>query len=834
MDKISYILDLTNVTMPDNVRAETEKKIRGAEEAYEKKRGRKTALLIIASVLAFAALVLFVFLIVKTAQRPDTPDDTQTTEISGTNAETQTDPPESHAGSYIFASLYDGTQLYTPLKTAAQLFIPYGDQIITADDLSPLSQYFDSQYVTADRMCDTFFAFYESGCVRNINSISQYSDDELEQIKKDLLKMNDYNGLYHDEIILLSAKNGTFEYLFTVSVMTDKAPGDLLQPGVRVYDLDRHQIGECYEDNSYGCRYKITKTAFEHLNFSIYKIRIEMGLPVIYGKYSVNNEELFMPENEMQSGFIGIGLVTSDMNSEDSVIKCGNFKVEKSIVALTPDENNMSAPIGTGIERKVAATAQTLPVDPASDSVIDALDVIPLCDYPYSLPIYGETKYTCNRKDACRIINQLGLQWFFPMYVTQTANGLLVIGDGIKTGANAFGTDHIYSSIMYRLYGTEYEDGIYTTYYGNLNEDGDLFGNTSMYNVGVCYFPQTCDRPYFDSSYFEKDHALIKVLIKDGVVKESTAIPDDKLAEQLRSSLNVTPLKPTKAADYVYIKDPNYNYSPARPFSAELTQFLEEELTKTPDLFEGLGFSVKPYNRIDNSFYSVLSLGYRKMNITAVHEEIIQYKEWDREEPLKQYTVYAYEEKGRFVIDTSGCIYGIKAEDGAYVFTTYRACNTICVMAEGDNVIYSYCGDSSGNYIDGSLNGVRDITEHGPGWGAVSYIISRTINNQAPILGYQDEQYYPGTDKYVIKVDTMMMPQKTVYFCRETNASDTGSSSRYVCGYYPNLSLFVRGGRLFWDCPGDDYAHGHTEYTLQIQGDEITVTDIESRYANAK
>ena len=103
MDKISYILDLTNVTMPDNVRAETEKKIRGAEEAYEKKRGRKTALLIIASVLAFAALVLFVFLIVKTAQRPDTTNltfdlESNTQKKNATIGKITKTPPASASG----------------------------------------------------------------------------------------------------------------------------------------------------------------------------------------------------------------------------------------------------------------------------------------------------------------------------------------------------------------------------------------------------------------------------------------------------------------------------------------------------------------------------------------------------------------------------------------------------------------------------------------------------------------------------------------------------------------------------------------------------------------
>lgn len=803
MNKIRYILDLTGITLPAGVKEAAEKKINGADTVYEKKRGRRTAVIAAAVIAAFILLSVAVSLIIKNANKPTDPPypDTTSSDMTGSDTVSGTDAqpsdPYDEDGYYSFSPLYENDVRYDAFKTATQVFKPCDGYIVAAEDVSPLYKYFgagSTEYLLSrNDLCRTFYAFYSENTIRSSISITENSPESLVRIKEEMKKnekMKADHDLYPDEIILLAARDGTFEYLLTMSVLTDRGPNGSTERGTQLFDDSPEPIG------SYGLHgYTVKRSAFEKAGFSIYKIRFEMGVPVIYEKYDLPpvtfaGPDVYLKSKDGSTLSFPVNCLAAEDESEDTKrIVYGSFQIRNSIIELTPKENAMLDPaVGTASPRTVSSE---------------------LCNYPYSFPCADADTAGCSRQDVCNIINQLDLQWFFPMYINDTGTGTIIVGEGIKYGSNNRAITSAVSSVSLRTIKTANGSDIYKTYYGYGGSASVMNGE----NVSLLYLPETCDKPYFDATYFEKDHPLIKLyLTEDGYVMDDVLTKDD-FENEMQSHTAPVEFTPISTSEYVYIKDPYYKYFPARPYHSGLVPFVGEELKETPELFEKLGLSVKPCDKI-NGFD--VTLGRREINITEIRNEPILYEE-ERYGVVgaEYYLVCAYEDKNGYIIDMSGCVYGITADKGVYLFSSCTPNNLIIVCAEDGFVTYSYFG-FDGNY-DGTVNysvsydKSFDISPE-----TAAYIVERR-GVSAVMLEITSQIKDEETGDLTVTVKSAIVPGAVVLPLKWKFEN----KSWYVVTYGENRRMFIRDGRIIYNYGEDYYSGGYTSVTFKIIGGSV-------------
>lgn len=764
MNKIKYILDLTNIKLPENVKNETGEIIKRAEEKAEKKGNKKAVLISVSALIAFAALAVVFALVLNRPEQHGLPDVTDTDTLTET---TGTDAPDVAAdgGYYVFNALYTDYFRYDIFKTAITLIKPYENVLVTAADLSPLYTYFGESdgfiEPTADELCETFFAYYEPGCVIHFDKIPNQSSAELYRIKSSfqpIISHYDHiEPLKNDEIILLTAKNGTFEYLLTLPVQAS---------GKYSFYSGGKSVGTFN-----GGKYKFSKQYIETAAANIYKIRFEAGLPVIYAKYTLPQGSLVKTDNFISQ----LRLTTENTGKSDETVISARFSVPCGIVEFTNTENDMIDPVYTS----------------AGEITYDRS----LCDYPYYFPIYDNVKGYCSRKTVCEIINKFGLQWFIPMYVTETNDGICITGDGIVTGESVMAAQSAVSSTLERLYGTAYENGVYTSFfnidyaylssYSNSTSTPDF----SDPSIGLCYLPDTCDTPYFDKSYFNEKRTLMSITVTpDGDIIRSKFVNPDAADLLPDGQLAFEEFEPEFITDYLYIKDKNDRYFPARPFDIKYLPLLCEDIKSTPELFSRLGLSMPEYVHL-NDYRSDLQLGHREISV------------------LNTKDLTAYEEIDGYIIDMSGCVCGIANQNGVYMFTTVYPCFDITVKAQDGYVTYtSYSSDisafSSDNtfkdwvcYIsDGSLKISEDTFIY------LMYHIGET----SPVIEFYPVIYDEQIKTYETRASVMKLPDNEIFGIR--------SGDSRVYRYYPDVIKTVKNGKIYWECFDDYYAYGYFQY----------------------
>ncbi len=808
MNKIQYILDLTNIILPKDVRAETEKRIRCAEEKTEKKKSRRLALIAVISAVVFVALIVSVSAVINNANNKPAADGTTAVEID-TTYETATAPetettadtaaPYGDDGYYIFTPLYENDFHYDVFKDTIRFMTPYNDSIVVNDDLSALYGYFGEAEPTADELCRTLFAFYEPGCVKFTKSISLYSDDALQEIKEQMkIKEDEMNGYYHngvssDEIILLAAKNGTFEYLLTLPVNRDITKTSSL----------RDKNG--FETGTYGIYggvegYRIAKNYLASATANVYKIRFETGLPVIYGKYTLPAGDLTASETKEGLPIRSVGINASVNYIGIETVESARFKINNAIIEFTGEENFMYDPV------------YTKNADGGFSNSSD-LEIVSLCDYPYSLPPYDKNSGLCGRRTVCEIINRYNLQWFFPMYVTgnQTGDTMIIIGEGVKTGEAVYDSGSVLSSVMYEVYGTAYEDNIYKTYRGT--------------PLNVCYLPETGDTPYFDRSFFSTNRSYMVVTIKIGSAMSVGIVYSNELGGSLSAFVSPVNIEPEFTSELLYIKDRADTVYPSRPFDIKYLPLLREDISETPRLFTGLGLDLPEYGHI-NSYLSDLMLGHREISVIGT-EEVIILSAGDlasssviikAPDGVKQYTVTAYEEISGYIIDMSGCVCGLRASGSVYPFSTVEPDFTLTVRSEDGSV--TYAGAGNGSETDNTLYGTSVVFDNGSKISlsgiradTLIYMLCR-YEEKAPVLEMFED---PENDKYtfIAGIDVINMPAGYVYGIKN------GDSRVYT--YYSNLKKTYKNNTVYWECPSDTHIHGFCRYTLIYDGNEIEI-----------
>ena len=824
MNKIHYILDLTGIRIPGSVKAETEKRINNAGALYEKKSGKKKAAVVLAFVFAFIMIVVSVAMITKTvnSNRPLIPEITETetgTDITETDAPDNNDEDEKY---YVFDSLYKDYYRYDIFKTAVSLIKPYNNYLVTAKDLSPLYQYFGDNEVSADELCETFFAFYEKDCVVRFDGISDHSSAMYEKIGKEfnsddqsLLFYASPDELRFEEIILMTAKNGTFEYLLTLPVNT---------ANTYIYDSNAgtRKIGRIT-----GGKYYISHQYMLTAEANVYKIRFEAGLPVIYAKYTIPQRSLIL-SGDNGTFFFGLGLSSEKTDSGNEKIVSGKFKLNGSIFEFKNEENDMISPVYT----KRGMTA--------SSSARDAS----LCDYPYSVPSYDEKNGLCSRKTVCDIINKYELQWFFPMYITSSGDGTMqIIGDGIKTGDEAYGTENVIYSTVYRLYGTAYENNIYTTYGGSIIPA--VFSSTAPAefpdcSVGLCYLPDSCDTPYFDRSYFDVDRKYMLITVQDNEIVtaaypgNANTINSDMLQEYVSDPADVSSFEPMFTSDLPYIKNKNDKYFPSRPFDIKYLPLLSESID-TPKLFTELGLSVPEYEHLNSSFCD-LRLGHREISVISIGTTKVYNDGYildssdapslidnisliDNKNGNFKHVVNAYEEINGYIIDMTGRVCGKAEQSGVYMFKTVDPCLDLTVKGKDGVVTYlSYYSDTAEERPENAISGCELLpTEEIYDVRADTLLyLPYYLGETAPAIDVWAVTYDEQSNIYTLRVNIMKLSNNKDVF-------GIKNKDKRIYKYYPDVSMIVEKGRVYWICTDDQYAHGFYQLFVEYNGRDVAI-----------
>ena len=601
-------------------------------------------------------------------------------------------------------------------------------------------------------------------------------------------------------------------------MLTDKELDDYDQK-VYLHDTEgKRQIG-----TSGVAGYKIEKTYLQNAQTNIYKIRIEAGVPVIYAKYAVAAGKFKTYESiDTADAFFAAGVKTKARYNGDEKVESARFSAGSAIIEFVCEENY----IWSQVFSNKSASSKYTPVT----------DIASLSDCPYYFPSYDKNSNLCSRKTVCDIINEYGLQWFFPMYVTEENGVVRILGDGIVTGKRVYALEHIYSSTMSRLIGTEYENNVYTSYYDPSETGGELSA------IGLCYLPETCDTPYFNRSYFNSDHVMMVVTVKNGKIGQYFKVDDPvpSSAEPIVSSdymselymgkpVDFSTLEPIFTTDYPYVKDSYDTYYPTRPFDIKYLPLLVDDQIDTPKLFTGLGVSVPQFEHV-NGDLSALKLGHREINVVDMEEVVINYEEQYGGEgaDFKEYKVKANEEINGYIIDMSGCVCGRSGQAGFYLFTTVTPCFDLTVKAlNGEAVYMSYDGDPAAVCADNMILGVEtkagdgsDITSCGIRVDTLLHILYR-IGVEGPVIDIVDDGFDNQFKSYVIRADVMNLPY---------NVCGIRSGDSRVYTYYSNAVKVVEKGRVYWLCPSDDYEHGYFREVVLYDGEELKWYYTESDY----
>ena len=217
------------------------------------------------------------------------------------------------------------------------------------------------------------------------------------------------------EIIALTATHGTFEYLLTFTFFYPAVTSSTRAP---VYTMTLTEKTPLYngmgEEIGYfnGQSYSIDKGKLNTIKVTIYKIRTENDIPVIYGSRVVSPDEyrldpgLYYSGSWMQTGFTTLNLISvydSKPSETYNLITGAEFGYYDCCVKFG-DEIKSTSLIPGGAS---------------------------LSEFPYSMPDCRNSDVLSN-SELCAIINRYNLQWFIPMYAYEDINGeKTVIGSAI-------------------------------------------------------------------------------------------------------------------------------------------------------------------------------------------------------------------------------------------------------------------------------------------------------------------------------------------------------------------------------------------------------------------
>ena len=658
IDKIRYILDLNNIRMPSEIRdAALEDTVKEEKQENKKRRVWLVAVIVAVALAVVSALLFAVVTVIKNHKNSDVDPGAVVPGIPADTARTDETTVPSVPGVqddtiYRFSALNPVAGMhYGYFKLIiSQVNISDNAVLYVPEDTTDLQLLFgqNKQSKDIDAICETVFAFYEPGCIRYIDSISDYSTDEAKRIKdlseKDAIMRS--AGLMPYNEILMSTKFGTFEYLLTCHFYLDGSNN--------VFNSDRVYLGTM-EDGALRLR----ADSIGLSEMTVYKIRVENSIPVIYDCTVVDSMYLHqsaLPEfDEAPMTQSGIGTYLNDTL----------YGLYTSDIAKVRTVSSAIFPCAYGA---VKLTNSTTPTENTSKQI---------CDYPYSMPVKRGKVY-------CDIINRYGLQWFFPMFETDNGDGsMTIIGDAITGGKRVLTMPSLISAAMVPLaFVTPSMTDEYYRYHSLSSYSSGMISDSpqSYERVDLYYSPNYTDRPFFNASYFDGGDLLTAVTVKSGGEMYENAILKKEVIETMKTSYAAEPVNVLYTGEFLYVKDKDFRNYPQRPLSADLLAFIKpEELGDGLfDMYESLGTEPEHpgYIRILNG-EDRLSIGHRTVSVFSKQEQTY-YKEnglteFELEAGVTNKRVVvlsAFEQLSEYgcLIDIAGRAFGFMRGDGTMLF----------------------------------------------------------------------------------------------------------------------------------------------------------------------
>lgn len=409
-----------------------------------------------------------------------------------------------------------------------------------------------------------------------------------------------------------------------------------------VLDLKTAPDGSVYSKSGLIGKYENDRYVLDHRilaeqNARMFKIRFERGTPVIYDVKTVNL----------------LRAVTDDYGY--SLTGAAGDRI------LITDVNDML---------RDYITRDTAPAD-----------------YPFTFSADPMMK----RGEMCRLINELDLQWFIPLYDFESAGGAGTIRHVI--GAGIVSRDFTLTSALVSYIKPMVGEGPFYTYGGRVG-----------YTAPVYYAPESYDRPFLRADSGDLFKTLIHVEINGDSFAYTDISRDDAYA--LLTDAGFKPdTEDTYETTIPYFTD-GYGYSPVRePYSESAAALCvnPEELPGMSDLFIKLGLKIRAFEKASDELpRSVYVSG--KINVFSAKDGIITKV---RDSQYDQIKVRGYIKQDGFTCSVFGYINGIVFSGDKRLKTTGSQSDEFLIVKDGEGYVLSICAKPSYTDLTGLLSDAR-------------------------------------------------------------------------------------------------------------------------------
>ena len=725
MDKLKYALKLNNVIFTRQAETAVAERLLcdKAEKKQKKRRGTLAVLaLVTGSIVFFVLTVALTFILVY--RRPTgslTPIDPGVVPaddvilVEDSDSENISLPRWAMSGSYEYDLL---------AETVARVKMTADGEFIAASDHVNLSKYFNVDYMTTDSLCRTMFAGYDGNLFLFDPNTYAVPDGYEKYDHKEHGKYYDRNSAKADfkssymtingvtagtaEVIALSASHGTFRYLLTFTFLypaaTSSTPAPVYTTEIPektfLYNETGEEIG--YYD---GQSYTIKKEKLNTVKVTIYKVRCENGIPVIYDCRVVSPDEY---DSEPVT-YSGSRMQTTGFES---------FTPISTTDAMRPADIITGAAFGyNGYLIKFDNSVRSSSLLKGGSS---------LSEFPYSVPDCRGSGLISN-SELCTIINAYDLQWFFPEYVYEDDQGQkTVIGSAITKQITNYDTLSPLSSALYPLIGGD-------------NDNGKICDYITGEPIYPYYDPYACDKPYFSNKSALNALTLFKVTIAGNEFSGPEKI--DELSEELYFAEQTE--IPTYLAEvdipYIQIREFVLQY-PTTPYSVYTAPFSSEYECDNYLLYK-LGLKTPAIKYIDTTdFYPAFTVG-KKMRLTGISDKektVIGGNTYDKS------TVFVYEASDKYMFDANGVTCAYISDGRVYYFNTFTPEFRITVISDNGTLLYIGAGDF--RYIDSDATETDPFEMTPSGLTLGAYMYAQYLRNRAtaPIydVKYDNDKVY--------------------------------------------------------------------------------------------
>ena len=673
MDKIKYILAINNIKMTDGAKnrisgalSSLDAKAKEQTKAKKRKNIRVTVLAVLLSALMLAGVVFGAVMLIKAKiNAPHTPalTDTEYYPPDVTTEHPGDQTPEY--GYYTVNPQYEYNDSYNIFRDALSVIKIGGDGGVAVNtDVSSLYPYFGGE-ITCYDLCRTVTSFCcDINMIRPTNPSQILIQSMLPTEAQSALGTSyilEQSGKEERELIALTARDGTFEYLLTFTVYVEKVKpySSTVSWERKLYNFGGEAVGFLEGESTY----RIKKEAFDTLTASVYKIRFERGIPVIYQQRAIDIKSYGIHEGVVVSdrGVMDEGFVINDNGRNLNVLTGASFILDaETVVIFSNAEQDMTSAVNAG-----------------AGGVFG--------DYPYTVQTHGNDNTDLSKNTVTKIINALQLQWFIPMYSVRDESGLHVTGAGITVG-NSVG-----KAGGFRIIGMNNTPS-FAAYSGG------------GYNVSLYYNGTVSDRPYFTEIDFMNLLPLTEVTVSYSGEITSVRVIRDPVKQFSDHGMIGSDLPDTILDfDMFYVVDKNKEaYSPTTPFSAWLMPYLtkQEQTAQENELLQLLGVRITPTEQItladqttgqkkESPYYTE----WRSMKLTGVNSGELR-KIGGKTYKYDHADVYSQE--GNYIADALGVICGYTENGRAYYFNTYTPAFGIVVLSCDGEFMYIGCGEDIG------------------------------------------------------------------------------------------------------------------------------------------